>query len=1364
MKQKITFWITMGLFPLVSIAQQQVNTTNYYYYYKGEQQYLELNTKKAVIASDINTSGLVNQLTTIGCQYGVDTILLHNGYQEIYFSDTLSSLLYLNRIDSLNTNYQSNIEPYLKTGNENQIRLSNYFYVKLKQLSDSVLLIQKAGEMNVEIVSQNQFMPLWFVLKNHEQATVERLNIVNAFYESGLFQAAEPDFYSTDGNLSCETITDPLWGDQWNLNNTGQYNSSLPNIDIRACNAWDLSTGENTVIAIVDDGISYNHPDLYGNMYPIAYNADNDTENFIFGSHGTEVASVVGSIRNNIGTVGVAYNCKLMSVARSSPYDNNYSLFAQKNANGINWAWKHGADVINLSWESFIQSLILEEAIDSAIMRGRNGKGSVVVGAAGNSGYSTVTYPASLSNVIAVGMINPDGKRQEAGNYNIYGGSHYGDSLDLVAPGILIPVIGGDSFILDAGTSLAAPQVAGIAALMFSVNPDLTSTQVRNIIESTARKVRTDLYSYNTVKTNGMWNNEMGYGLVDAYAAVYMAAYGVLPSNVDLMIIDGEIEINEGANIHNVMWKSPDIWVRNTNDNGLVHQNPLPNASNYVHVRIRNIGYQTSTGNEKLYLYWAKGDTSLTWDYHWTGNYHPNNSSLLLGHIIDSISIPCIAPWKDTIVKIPWYAPDTVDYSGIFDDPWAFCLLARIVAANDTMTFPETMDIDSNVRYNNNIACRNIDIGKIDLVVRDDSVDNGTEPNPYSPDFSIGQVWDSPDIWIRHDSDNVLEHQTPLSDTLNWIYIRIKNKGSIPSKGNENLHLYWSKAGTSLSWDQYWDKKGAEYFFSGSDSLSQIQTGASIYSMVLPSIPANGDTIICFPWQYVPNPVNYENITLVYYENGSRVYEKIITNSWHFHLLARIEAENDIMTFPETTNIDSNIRNNNNIACKSIWVGEITDLMIRDNTEDMGLKPNPYNGNIWSSPDLWTRRWDVPFDGIHQDLTPNTFSDPENPNPTYYLNSIGVHIRNRGNHTYLPSDSAQLFLYWAKAGMSGIDNVENWNLLSSQYITDNVSRYPDSAFFYIQWNTTLPHPAYYADTEEPWHFYLLAVIKSKNDPVNYTGNIQNDIKNNNNIAGRSVNICHDVDFIIKDTPDDTGIEPNRTPNDILHSPSIWVRHDTNTVSNIHQHIKPNQTNHIYVRVRNLGCQTGKDTNGNAKMSLYWAKKGTNLNLPTSWHLIMSTDITPIPAGKEGIVHFVWNNPPNPVNYQGFDEPYQFYLLAKVQSTIDPMTFPETNNIDSNVRNSNNIACRSIEIGNRVDLMIKDTDDDTGIEPNPSSGIMYDSPDIWIRHAADMEETPQNPIGNKTNYVHVRVKNKGDIPSSGNETLHLYWSKAGANLG
>ena len=236
-------------------------------------------------------------------------------------------------------------------------------------------------------------------------------------------------------------------------------------------------------------------------------------------------------------------------------------MMPQQIANGFSWAWHNGADIISNSWGGCAPSSIIDNAIDSVLIHGRNGKGGIVVFAAGNDN-STIKYPGNSNpDILVVGAISPCGERKSPTSCDGENwGACYGTLLDIVAPGVLIPTTdrqGNNGYNYDTkpddysncdytqwfnGTSAACPHVSGVAALVLSVNPSLTGLQVRNIIESTAQKVGGYNYQPTFGRPNGTWHEEMGYGLVDAYAAVLATLETICYS--DLPIVHGTITQN----------------------------------------------------------------------------------------------------------------------------------------------------------------------------------------------------------------------------------------------------------------------------------------------------------------------------------------------------------------------------------------------------------------------------------------------------------------------------------------------------------------------------------------------------------------------------------------------------------------------------------------------------------------------------------------------------------------------------------------------------------------------------------------------------------------------------------------------------
>jgi len=465
------------------------------------------------------------------------------------------------------------VSPAVINSYNDTLNFSNLFYVRLKDEKDVELLEKMAKETKVEILGNNEFMPRWFTLSCSKNSKGNALEMANLFYESRLFSVTEVDFLI---RYSPNCVNDTYFSDQWNLKNTGQYGGTS-GIDINLCAARTLTTGSSSIIvAVLDDGIQKNHPDLT-NIHSNSFDTRTKLASQLRGRHGTAVAGIIGASTNTIvptGIAGIAPNCRLMSISDSMMVAPNA---AQELADGLNWAWKTGqASVINNSWGNnmhlqYPNHTMIVDAIDSALIRGRNGKGCVVVFSVGNENDTIVNFPArSRPDIIAVGAMSPCGQRKRSHHSWIfvpYGitpdpdsvscdtengwGSNYGVDLDIMAPGVLIPttdLTGNDGYnpnfpihtrpqnsgtkrtsdytnkdytVWFNGTSAAAPHISGVAALMLSVNPHLTQKQVKKIIEQTARKLPGYTYDYNNpARPNGGWNNQVGYGLVDAYKAV----------------------------------------------------------------------------------------------------------------------------------------------------------------------------------------------------------------------------------------------------------------------------------------------------------------------------------------------------------------------------------------------------------------------------------------------------------------------------------------------------------------------------------------------------------------------------------------------------------------------------------------------------------------------------------------------------------------------------------------------------------------------------------------------------------------------------------------------------------------------------
>ncbi|PIF30396.1 putative secreted protein (Por secretion system target) [Flavobacterium sp. 9] len=517
MKKELLLTIFIVLFSISGMYGQN----NPYYYYKGEKVYLTVDKSTVNISTEENVQkSSITALDVKDFDLATDKNAKGQKSARLEFKNVPTDEEFQKKIKSLKENPAvKNVSLYYKRENAKPIGTSAFFYVKLKKENDLARLQKVASKKEVEIVKQVPNMPQWYILSAKKNNAESSVDLANYFFETGFFEDVDPAFMF-DFKSSCTNDTN--FGSLWGL-----YNAANTNIDINACQAWTISQGSGIKIAVVDQGIDMAHNDLAANFSSLSYDALSGTSPSVFTNgnwHGTHVAGTIGAIKdNNLQVVGVAPLSKIMAV--SHPLLVTPTMSAEV-ASGISWAYQNNADVINNSWGdhggayySSIHTAILEDAIIKAMTLGRGGKGCVVVFASGNYGDqgAVMDYPAYFNdNILTVGSIDSGGTRAFD--------SGYGIKLDVVAPGVGIKSTAPGNTLLDAnGTSMASPHVAGISALILSANPSLTGQQVRDIIEQTSQKVGSYSYGLVTDKTNGTWNTQTGYGLVDAYAAVLAA-------------------------------------------------------------------------------------------------------------------------------------------------------------------------------------------------------------------------------------------------------------------------------------------------------------------------------------------------------------------------------------------------------------------------------------------------------------------------------------------------------------------------------------------------------------------------------------------------------------------------------------------------------------------------------------------------------------------------------------------------------------------------------------------------------------------------------------------------------------------------
>ena len=542
------------------------NAENLFYYAFNEKIYITELQDKAIVRFKQDTDSLmvVNSLRSY-IQSPV-TFSLDKIDNRTYFINSANADLFVSPL-KLRTEVLS-ISPVFETISEPiEIGVTDEFVVGFLP-GTSVTEIEKLNSQYGVTLKKTELSHT--LMSVPEKADV--LSIANAYQESGLVKFSHPNFIA-EVKHQAETPNDPYFIFQFPLNNTGQVfndgHSGTNDADVDGPEAWCISKGSpNIVIAVIDEGVTDNHPDLptsrqvrlNGSNFAAPYDLSppNDPSPVGNGNHGNACAGIVAATQNNSeGVTGIAPRCKIMPVR--IPFG---SIPADVYANAIGFAYLNGADILSNSWgyNSSNPNLfpVIVTAISNASTLGRNGIGAIVVFAAGNtanhaaSNNGIVTFPGSCTvpNVITVGASD---RYDKQANYSPSSSGGSGQIIDVTAPshraypdqisgenfevwsmdipgntgynpsnGETLPNAGTNYLSYTGrmgGTSAATPLVAGVAGLVLTMRNTMTSGQVFDLIRTQADKVG----GYNYV--NGA-SNELGFGRVNAYRCV-SAASGV---------------------------------------------------------------------------------------------------------------------------------------------------------------------------------------------------------------------------------------------------------------------------------------------------------------------------------------------------------------------------------------------------------------------------------------------------------------------------------------------------------------------------------------------------------------------------------------------------------------------------------------------------------------------------------------------------------------------------------------------------------------------------------------------------------------------------------------------------------------------
>ncbi len=404
---------------------------------------------------------------------------------------------------------------------------------------------------------------------------------------------------------------------------------------INAQAAWDISRGSaNVVVAIVDDAVQITHPDLQANIwvnsgeipnngidddgngyiddvrgYDVADGDNNPNPPSTNYSHGTHVAGISGAVSNNgTGIASIGFGIRVMAVKAT-----NQVGYVTHGYDGIVYAVRSGADVINMSWGGPGASTTAQNIINWAY-----NSGVVLVAAAGNDNVTTQFYPAAYTNVIAVASTASNDAKSSFSNYGTW--------INVSAPGSTIySTIPNNTYGNKSGTSMASPLVAGLAGLVLSVNPGMTPADVRNCILSTADNISS---------VNPSYNGQLGSGRINALAALNCASASLnnapvaqFTANITNVNVGGSVNFTDQSTYNPTSWswtftggtpasfngQNPPAIVYNTPGSYAVsltvtnaHGSDTETKTAYIHVTV-------GSGCDTLNFAYAAGTATPAW-------------------------------------------------------------------------------------------------------------------------------------------------------------------------------------------------------------------------------------------------------------------------------------------------------------------------------------------------------------------------------------------------------------------------------------------------------------------------------------------------------------------------------------------------------------------------------------------------------------------------------------------------------------------------------------------------------------------------------------------------------------------------------